>query len=85
MSEQDIWYTETPAKPHWPKGVRPMAIGSADLLGMDSRRNIYFDGKRLAYGVTLTTGQTWMAWVTAGSTVVLALMEVVGYFWPHCK
>lgn len=85
MSADDTWFNEQPFKPHWPKGVRPMTIGATILLGMDSNQNIYFDGKRLAYGVTLTKEQRWIAWVTACSTAAVALVEVLGYFWPHCR
>tara|TARA_A100001391_G_scaffold181392_2_gene147353 strand:- start:21 stop:347 length:327 start_codon:yes stop_codon:yes gene_type:complete len=67
---------------NWPDDVRPLTIGEASLLGVDSDRNIYWDGKQIQTRKTfdLSFWQGVGAVITVLSALAGATVSVLEYF-----
>jgi hypothetical protein len=53
--------------PEWPEGVEPLSIADLNRLGIDSERQLYWDGRRVEIRrfLVLTRFQKWFASVVA--------------------
>ena len=60
---------DTPASRGWPKGVKPITINALDLLGIDSRLRLHWDGRPVEVRRALTRWQTLWA-VVVGAFLV---------------
>ena len=49
----------------WPDGVKPLVIEQFDKLGVNSRNELFWDGKRLSTRLGLTWPQTLLAILAA--------------------
>lgn len=67
---------------NWPDGVRPITIGETRSLGVDSDRNIYWDGKPIQIRKTfdLSFWQKFGALLTVLSAVAASTVSVLQYF-----
>ena len=60
----------------WPKGVRPISIDEVDGIGVDSRGDLYWQGKRVETRTRLDLN--WRQIVYAGVLVVFAGLSAAG-------
>ena len=60
----------------WPKGVRPISIDEVDGIGVDSRGDLYWQGKRVETHTRLDLN--WRQIVYAGVLVVFAGLSAAG-------
>lgn len=80
MEQNDIWHEKNSYKPNWPLGVRPITIGESNLIGVDKKKTLYFDGQRIEYSLSLTWWQKTLATAAALSAVSIAIFDILRFF-----
>jgi hypothetical protein len=64
----------------WPKGIRPIALGEADGLGIDREGRLHWDGKPveiIGQRIDLTRTQLGLAWIVAMAAGITAVATLV--------
>jgi hypothetical protein len=67
---------------YWPKGVQPLTMRGLDLLGIDEKHRLYWDGEEVVVTrrLELTPWQRRLAGAVAVVGVLVGLTELAGYF-----
>jgi len=61
---------------HWPEHVEPITIGQLDMLGVDSKQNLYWDGKRLKVERRLKLSG--LQQISAGLILLATIVAAIG-------
>ena len=86
MSNQIDWdaarrqpFADVETPPDWPRDVKPLAWQGINLLGVDDRRNVYWDGQRLQTVAKLGWVERALATAVAVGTVSMAIVDLLRF------
>ena len=66
---------------HWPEKVRPISWDAIGKLGFHQvTGELYWDGKKVETSFGLSRRNEIIAWVVAGATVVMAVVDILRFF-----
>lgn len=73
-------FADANTPPEWPEDVRPISIKGLQLLGIDNKGRLFWDGKQLQTVTRLGLFERILATLVAIGTLSMAIFDILRFF-----